>query len=94
MYENPGGDTPPLHPAADAHVHKRRPQSERYLSSADIFRIRRSMRHMRTSALWIFRKLRLSARTREIEPVRTFCAQGKWGWFFAILCGRLLWTST
>jgi len=33
----------------------------------------------------------VSARTRGVEPVRTFCGRG--GQFFAILCGRLLWTA-
>jgi len=28
-----------------------------------------------------------------VEPVPTFCGQGKRGKFFAILCGRLLWTA-
>jgi len=29
-----------------------------------------------------------------VEPVRTFCGQwGEGGQFFAILCGRLLWTA-
>jgi len=29
------------------------------------------------------------------EPLQTFCEQGEWGedQFFAILCGRLLWTA-
>jgi len=35
------------------------------------------------------------ARTREegVKPVRTFCKQEGGGHFFAILCGRLLWTA-
>jgi len=27
-----------------------------------------------------------------VEPVQTYCRQGGGGQFFAILCGRLLWT--
>jgi len=34
----------------------------------------------------------VSARTKGVEPVRTFYRQGK-GQFFAILCGRLLWKA-
>jgi len=35
----------------------------------------------------------VSARTRGVEPGRTFCVQGEGVNFFAILCGRLLWTT-
>jgi len=34
-----------------------------------------------------------SARTRGAESVRVFCRQEGKGLFFAILCGRLLWTA-
>jgi len=50
---------------------------------------------MWTSALFsaknigFFKIYGVSARTRGIEPVRTFCGQGRrGGQFFAILCGR------
>jgi len=53
---------------------------------------------MRTSALFgaiNFEIYGVSARTRRrgVEPVRTFFGQGGGGQFFAILCGRLLWTA-
>jgi len=55
---------------------------------------------MRTSALFGAKNLRfseiygVSARTRKVKPVRTFCGQGgKGSQFFVILCGRLLWTD-
>jgi len=35
----------------------------------------------------------VSARTRGVEPVRTFFGREEEGQFFAILCGRLLWTA-
>jgi len=35
----------------------------------------------------------LSARTKGVELVQTFCGQARRGNFFAILCGRLLWTA-
>jgi len=53
--------------------------------------------HFLRQNLRICRKLCVCARdrraleSREIKPVRTFCRQG--GQVFAILCGRLLWTS-
>jgi len=28
-----------------------------------------------------------------VETVWTFCGQGGWGQFFAILCGHSLWTA-
>jgi len=28
-----------------------------------------------------------------VEPVGTFCEQGRLGQFFTIMCGRLLWTA-
>jgi len=56
---------------------------------------------MRTSALFsaknfaFFKIYGVSTRTRveRVEPVRTFFGQGWRGQFFAILCGRLLWTA-
>jgi len=54
---------------------------------------------MRTSALLgakdsgFFENYGESAWTRGVEPVRSFCGQGGGGPFFAILCGRLLWTG-
>jgi len=53
---------------------------------------------MRTSALFgaktkDFSKLMVCPYGQgEVEPVRTFCGQEGGGQFFAILCGRLLWT--
>jgi len=51
---------------------------------------------MRTSVFFgaknfgIFEIYGVSARTREVQPVRIFCGQGgRGGQFFAILCGRL-----
>jgi len=35
----------------------------------------------------------VSAWTKGVEPVRTFCGQEERGQFFTILCGRLLWTA-
>jgi len=71
------------------------------LSSADIFRKRGGgVLQMRTSALFgaknfeFFEIYGVSERTRgggRVERVWTFCGQG--GQFFAILCGRLLWTA-
>jgi len=54
---------------------------------------------MRTSAFFgkksfeFFEIYGVSARTRWVEPVRTFFGQGGGGRFFTILCGRLLWTA-
>jgi len=55
---------------------------------------------MRTSTLFgtknfeFFEIYGVSARTRGVKPVRTFCGQGvKGGQFFVILCRRLLWTA-
>jgi len=68
-------------------VHKRRPQpGERGLSIADIFRTR-GVLQKRTSALLaqnfgFFKIYGVSVRTR-----------WEGGQFFAILCGRLLWTA-
>jgi len=54
---------------------------------------------MRTSAFFgakdfgFFEIYGVPARTRRIEPVRTFFRLGgRGGQIFAILCGRLLWT--
>jgi len=35
----------------------------------------------------------VSARTRGVEPARTFCGHGRGGQFFEILCGRPLWPA-
>jgi len=46
--------------------------------------------------LWCLRTVEIygiSARTKGVEPVRTFFEQGGGGQFFAILCGRTLWTA-
>jgi len=54
---------------------------------------------IRTSALFDAKKFGFfeiygeSARTRRVEPLRTFGGQGERGQFFAILCGRPLWTA-
>jgi len=53
---------------------------------------------MRTSVLvqkntGFFEIYSVSARTRGVEPVRMFGGQGGRGQFFAILCGRPLWTA-
>jgi len=42
--------------------------------------------------LRIFLNLWCIRTDKGVEPVRTFCGQG--GQFFAILCGRLLWTAS
>jgi len=76
--------------------HVRSQESGGGLSSADIFRTRGGLQ-MRTSALLgvenfgFFESYGVFARTREVEPVRTFFGQGV-GQFFAILCGHFLWT--
>jgi len=41
----------------------------------------------------VFEIYGVSARTRGIEPVRSFCEQGGRGQFLAILCGLLSWTT-
>jgi len=65
------------------------------LSRADILRTRREgILQIRTPAF--FRNLwcaRTDMEGGEFEPVRSFCGQGEKGKFFAILCGRLLWTD-
>jgi len=54
---------------------------------------------MWTSALFdakiigIFEIYGVTARTRGVEPVRTFCRQVGGGQFFTILCRRLLWMA-
>jgi len=54
---------------------------------------------MWTSTLFDAKNLRtfeiydVFTRTRGVEPVRTFFGQEGGGQFFAILCGRLLWTA-
>jgi len=71
-------------------------QGGRGLSSADVFRAKG--KEMRTFALFgvknfvFFKIYGVSARTRGVEPERRFFEQ-EGGQFFAILCGRPLWTS-
>jgi len=55
---------------------------------------------MRTSALFVTKNFEffeiygVSARQGGFEPVRTFFGKGGVGQYFAILCGRLIWTAS
>jgi len=40
--------------------------------------------------IWIFM---VSPQGQGVEPVRTFCKQGRGGQFFTILCGRPFWMA-
>jgi len=73
-------------------VHEIRPQS----GGGDLFSadMGEGVIQMRTSALYqIFRNLWCVRTDKEGAPVWTFCGQGAGGQFFAILCGRPLWTA-
>jgi len=54
----------------------------------------RTSAHFGTKNIRFFEIYGVSARKREVEPVRTFFGQEGRSQFFAILCGRPLWTAS